>query len=175
MCIMSLCCAPLSLSLLPPPFPSRRRWCSGMCYVVRSCNILAHLRCTRHRLPGTRVATLELQEPSAAVGPLKQLERVVGVGVEGGGCAKVGCKSFPSRVCCVFCEVARSLLESAQWKHLSFLSSSVFSLFCSSSSSRRVEYRRGTPARLPTGGGLNFLVQEQWFKSCLQNKKRFKF
>lgn len=50
-----------------------------------------------------------------------------------------------------------------------------FSFFCSSSSSRRVEYRRGTPARLPTGGGLNFLVQEQWFKSCLQNKKRFKF
>lgn len=56
-----------------------------MCYVVRSCNILAHLRCTRHRLPGTRVATLELQAPSAAVGPLKQLERVVGVGVEGEG------------------------------------------------------------------------------------------
>lgn len=78
----------------------------------------------RLRLPGTRVATLELQAPSAAVGPLKQDERGRGSGRRRRRRKRaqkwVALQKFSVARCCVFCEVARSLLEFAQWRHLSF-------------------------------------------------------
>jgi len=63
-------------------------------------------------------------------------------------------------------EVAHSLLEFSQWAHLRYFFFRLpFFLL--------VETCR---IRVAGGGGLwTFGAGEQWFKCCLQNKKRFKF
>lgn len=162
-CKQASMCAPLCPSARFLPMDAMA------CATVRSWNILGHLR--RHGLAAQEVfarhARCNTWTPStkcccrSCSTDRSNGGRVSGCEEWGVGLAR---KLFNSRFFTWHGRVARSLLEFAQWKHLSFFLHFLFLLCRDVWSSCRA-----------SGVVWTFWYQEQWFKSCLQNKKRFKF